>query len=106
MIKARYPHLHQISVVAPGFLTSTPIPKGIPRVALPFQCAAEEEATPSQPPTKEEEEVVEVSDSEDNFKIFNQPLSPEVSTSDLSHPLSASASPNQEVIDVHDEIGI
>ena len=106
MIKARYPHLHQISVVAPGFLTSTPIPKGIPRVALPFQCAAEEEPTPSQPPTKEEEEVVEVSDSEDNFKIFNQPLSLEVSTSDLGHPLSASASPNQEVIDVHDEMGI
>ena len=55
VIKARDPCLHRISVAAPGFLitgpvpegilTSNPIPEGIPRVALPFQRAAEEEAT-------------------------------------------------------------
>ena len=57
VIKARDPRLHWISVVTPGFLTTSPIPKGtlttipipkgIPRVALPFQCAAKEEATSS-----------------------------------------------------------
>ena len=44
IIKASDPHLHQISVTAPGFLTTSPIPKGshttdpipegIPKVAL------------------------------------------------------------------------
>jgi len=50
---------------------------------LPFQRAAEKEATPSQSTIKEEEEVIEVSDSKDNFEVFNQPLSPETPTSDL-----------------------
>ena len=81
VIKARDPCLHRINVATLGFLTTgpipegilttTPIPEGIPRVALPFQRAAKEEATPSQPLSKEEEEVVEVSDSEDDFEIFN-----------------------------------
>ena len=45
IIKAKDPHLHRISVAAPGFLTTGPIPKGtlttnpipegIPKVALP-----------------------------------------------------------------------
>ena len=34
---------------------------------------AEEETTPSQPVIKEEEQMVEVLDSKDNFKVFNQP---------------------------------
>ena len=103
VIKARDPRLHWISVVTPGFLTTgpipkgtlttIPIPKGIPRVALPFQCAAKEEATSSQPATKEGEEekdkeVVEVTDSEDNFAIFNQPLYPKFQVRDSSHPPS------------------
>jgi len=57
-------------------LTIEPIPEGIPKVALPFQRVAEEEATPSQPTIEEGEEVVEVSDSEDDFEVFNRPLSP------------------------------
>ena len=37
---------------------------------------------------EEEEEVVGVSDSEDEFEVFNQALSPETSTFDLSHPFT------------------
>ena len=103
IIKARDPHLHRISVAAPGFLltgpvlegtlTTEPIPEGIPKVALPPKYIAEE-ATSSHPAiTKEEEEieeeVVEVSDSKDEFKVFNQPLSQEASTGDLDHPFTS-----------------
>ena len=66
-IKEKGPHLHQISVVVLGFLTTDPILEGIAKVALSFQRATEEEETPSQPMIKKEEEVVEVSDSEDDF---------------------------------------
>ena len=64
-----------------GTLATTPIPEGIPRVAPPLQRAVEE-ATSSQPSVKEEEEeedrgVVELTDSEDEFTVFNQPLSPD-----------------------------
>ena len=41
-----------------------------------FQWKVEDEATPSQPTTKgeeEEKEVVEIFDSKDDFKVFNQP---------------------------------
>lgn len=34
---------------------------------------------------KEEGEVVELSDSEDDFEVFNQPLSPEITLDDLGH---------------------
>ena len=70
VIKARDPHLHRISVAAPGFFTTSPIPKGtlttipipagIAKVALPSQRSAEEEATSSQPSIKGEEGIVEV----------------------------------------------
>ena len=79
-LKAKDPRLHWISIAAPGFLiispipkgvlTTEPIPEGIPKVALPFQRATEEEAIPSQPSNMEEEEVVEIFESEDNFKVF------------------------------------
>ena len=81
IIKAKDPRLHQISVAAPSFLilgpipecvlTTNPIPEGIPKVALPFQQAAKEEATPSQPANKEKEEVVDISESEDDFEVFS-----------------------------------
>ena len=72
--------------VLEGTFATTPIPEGIPRVVLPFQRIVEE-ATSSQPTAKEEEEeedkeVVEVTDSEDEFAIFDQPLSPEPQVSD------------------------
>ena len=49
-----------------------PIPEGVQQVVLLFQHTAEEEATPSQLAIKEEEQVVEVSDSKDDFEVFNQ----------------------------------
>ena len=73
VIKARDPCLHQINIVVPGFLVIGPVPEGIQQVELPFQHIAEEEATPSQPIIKKEEQVVKVSDSEDKFEVFNQP---------------------------------
>ena len=99
VIKARDPWLQRISIAAPDFflsgpvpegtLTTEPIPEGIPKVAPPLQCATEEEATSSQPSSKEREQIVEVSDTkgfedfENDFEVFNRPLSPEASTSDL-----------------------
>ena len=111
--------MHQISVAAPGFLTTgplsegtfttTPILEGKPRVALPLQRANEEEATSSEPSIKEREEIVEVSDtedSEDNFEVLNQPLSLEVLTSDLRFPSSAQLSHNQEAANTSGDMGI
>ena len=42
--------------------------------------------------TKEKEEVVEVSDLEDNFEVFNRSLSPEILSGDPDHlpPMLAS----------------
>ena len=40
------------------------------------------------PPNIQEEEVVEVVDSEDKFEVFNRALSPEVSNPDLGPPFS------------------
>ena len=88
--------MHQISVVVLGFLITDPILEGIPKIALSSQRAVEEEATLSQSMTKEEEEIVEVFDSEDNFEVFNWPLSPETSTSDLGHLLPMPGSHTQE----------
>ena len=50
-----------------------PVPEGVQQVVLLFQHTAKEEATPSQLAIKEEEQVVEVSDSKDDFEVFNQP---------------------------------
>ena len=70
---------------------------------MPFQHAVEEEATPSQPTIKEEEEeIVEVSKSDDDFKVFNQPQSTEVPTGDFSHLPLAQVSHTQEAPTVLD----
>jgi len=42
-------------------------------VKLPFQCTAEEKATSSVSIPKVTTKVVEVSDSEEDFEVFNQP---------------------------------
>ena len=102
VFKEKAPRLHRISVATPRFLTTSPVPEGvlttgpilegIPKVELPFQHAAEEEASSSQISTKGEEGVVEVfdfKDFEDDFKVFDQPLSPETPSGDLSHSLLA-----------------
>ena len=84
VIKAKDPRLHWISVIAPGFLitgpipegmlTIDPIPEGILKVALPPPHTTEEATSSNLAITKEEEEkeeeVVEVSDSEDEFESF------------------------------------
>ena len=61
------------------------VPEGVQQAVLLFQHTAEEEATPSQPAIKEEEQVVEVSDSKDDFEVFNQPQSPKAPTGDFNH---------------------
>ena len=97
VIKARDPQLQQTSIATPGFLISSPIPKGtlttepifegIPKVTLPIQQAIGVAAS-SRTTNTEEEEVVEVLDSEDGFEFFNQALSLATSTPDLGHPFS------------------
>ena len=77
-------------------LTTNPIPKGIPKVALPSQYTIGK-VTSSHPTIikeeeEKEEEIVEVSDSENEFEVFNQPLSLKASTSDLIHPFPAQSS--------------
>ena len=95
-IKARDPCLHLINVAMPGFLNPGSRPQGVLKIESLLQCKAEDEATPFQPATREgeeeeeeeeekEEEVVEVFDSKDEFEVFNQPQSLEVSTDDFSH---------------------
>ena len=105
-IKVRDPRLHQISVAAPSFLLTNPISEAIPYIALPFQRASEEEATPSQSMIKEEEKVVEVFYSKDDFEVFNQPLSLEVLTCDFGHLLPAQASHSQEDPSTLETMGI
>lgn len=115
MIKAHDPRLHYINVAVEGFLlpegapipegtlltqpitdgtsTSQPIPEGVPNVTSPLQYTLSE-ATSSHPSSQkgdEEEarprEAVDVSDSEDLYKVFNQLPSPvteeEITSSDL-----------------------
>ena len=105
------------SVVAPGFLiiglvpegtfTNTPIPEGIPKVALPLQRTVEEGTSPHPATTKEEEEyVVEVIDSEDKFDVFDQILSLEAFPGVLGSPSSAQSDPRQESADTSSDIGV
>ena len=56
--------------------------------------------------TKEEEGIIEVSDSKDDFEVFNQLLSPETPSSDLSHPLPVHASHAQGDSLLPEDIGI
>nr|POE46583.1 hypothetical protein CFP56_45693 [Quercus suber] len=85
VIKAKDIHLHQINIVIPSFLDAGLVLEGVQQAKLPFQHTTEEEATPSQPAIKEEEQVVEVLDSEDEFEVFNQPQSPKAPAGDYSH---------------------
>ena len=71
MIKARDPHLHQINVVVPSFLVTDPILEGVQQIELPLQRTVKEVATPSLLVIKEEEEVVEIFESKDEFKVFS-----------------------------------
>ena len=101
--------MHQISVVAPSFLTTGPILEGVLQVTLPLQYTSGE-AAPFHPIVKEEEEeekeIVDVSDSEDDHEVFNQPLSPEIPIGNLDQPLPAQVSHHQEVTNILDAMGI
>ena len=70
LIKARDPRLHRINIVVLVFLVTDPIPEGVQQVESSFLHTTEEVATPSQPAIKEEEEIVEVSESKDDFEVF------------------------------------
>lgn len=72
-MKVRDPCLHQSNIAVPGFLVVSPAPEGVQQVELPSQRTAKEEATPSKPALEEAKQVVKVSDSKDDFEIFNQP---------------------------------
>ena len=67
-----------------------------------------DEATPSQPAIKEEEEenVVEILDSEDDFEVFNRLESLEASTDDFSHLPLAQVSQIQEEFFIPEAMGI
>jgi len=104
IIKAKDPHLHRISVAISGFLPlegtpilkgaiiTQPILEGVPKVDFALQHTTGE-ATSSQPINKEgdkeeeekEKEMVDVSDSEDLYKVFDHPWSPETTIGDLGH---------------------
>ena len=120
VIKARDPRLQRISVATLGFLITCPIPEGIlitslipegiPKVALPPQHKAEE-GTSSHPTIikeeeEKEEEVIKVSNFEDEFDVFNQILSLEASASDLGSPSPAQSGSHQEAANTLDEMGI
>ena len=69
---------------------------------LPFQCSAEEEAISSHPVLEETAKVVEVSDFEEEFEVFDQLKAPKPSGVDFSHLPSAQVSSIQEALSVPD----
>ena len=88
VIKAKDPRLHRISVAYEGFIVpkGVPIPKGTPFTQPFFVGILLVEASPSQPIVKEEEEeeekeeevkekepgeIVDLSDTQDEFEVFN-----------------------------------
>ena len=111
MIKAHDLRLHRINVAVEGFLlpkgapipegtfstqpvlflspttegtqSSTPIPEGIPKVRASSSQQFTGIATLSHTRNLEEEEVVEVTDSDDEFEVFSQGLSLETSVTNL-----------------------
>ena len=98
VIKVKDRRLHLINIAVSGFLNPSPAPKGVQLVEIPSQYTAEEEATPFQLTIKDEEQVVEVSDFEDDFEVFNQPQSPKVPAGDFSHLPPAQVSHLQEAL--------
>ena len=87
MIKARNPRLHRISVAYEGFVVpeGIPIPKGTP-FTQPLPVATLSAGISSSPPVpleeeegeeeREEEGFVDLTDSLNEFELFNQPSSP------------------------------
>ena len=99
VIKAKDPRLYQINIAVLGFLTGPP-PEGTHLIELPSQCSAKEEATSSHLVFEEATKVVEVSDSEEDFEIFDQPQSLEPSGATFSHLTPAQVSSVLETFDI------
>ena len=83
VIKARNPRLHRISVAYEGFMVpeSIPIPEGTPFTQpLPVVILLARISSPTPVPQEEEEGeekgFVDLTDSLDEFEVFNQPSSP------------------------------
>ena len=100
VIKANDPRLHHISMAFEVFVVpkGVPILEGTPFTQPLFVGIPSIGASPSQPIVKEEEEekeeeekekkleeIVDLSDSQDEFEVFNRPLSPESTSADLIH---------------------
>ena len=99
MIKAKDPRLHRISVAYEGFIVSKgiPIPKGTPFTQPLFVGILSVGASSSQPVLLEEEEdkeneeeehpegAVALSNSSDRFKVFNNPLSRQNTSTNLDY---------------------
>ena len=100
VIKANDPCLCRISVAYEGFviLEGVPIPEGTPFTQALFVGILSVGASLSQPIVKEEEEekeeeekekkleeIVDLSNFQDEFEVFNRSLSPESTSADLDH---------------------
>ena len=80
----------------PGFLASPP-PEGTQQVELLIQHVTKEEATSSQPsPEEKTTKIIEVVDSEEDFKVFDQPLPTKSPRATFSHLPFAQVSSNQK----------
>ena len=110
VIKANDPQLHRISVAYEGFTIpeGIPISEGTPLTQPLFVGIPSAGESSSQPVPKEEEEerekenqegIVTLLDSSDEFEVFNQPLSPKSTSADIDF---------QQQMDVitSDEMGI
>ena len=117
VIKYKDPRLQRISVATLGFLASVPIPygihlttpilEGIPKVgASSSRPVVKEEKEEKEAEETEEGEVVELFDSEDDFTVFNQPLSPKNTLSDLDHSFPVQSSQQQGTSSIPDDMGI
>ena len=80
MIRAKDPRLHHISVAYEGFVVpeGVPLPTSTP-VTQPLHVATFSAGVPSPLPilqVREEEGFVDLTESTDEFEVFNQPSSP------------------------------
>ena len=99
--------MHQINVAASGFLTINLILGGVLKVILPPQYTTRE-ASSSHLAIKEEkeEEIVDVSDSEYDFEVFNLLSSSESPVGDLNLLPLVQVSHSQEDPTISDAMAI
>ena len=100
VIKAKDPRLKQINIAVPGFLTGPPL-EGTHQAVLLVQPIAEEGATSSGSAREEEMvKIIKVTDSEEEFEVFDQlDLTESPSTTSRFLP-SAQISADQETANI------